>query len=193
MATTQPEPRLQPLTAPFAADVAGQLAQMMPPGVPPIALFRQVAHNPRVLERWRGGALLDKGSISLRQREIVILRVTARLGAEYEWGVHVAFFAVKAGFTAAELDASCQGGAADFAAPDEALLLRMVDMLIEQKRLDDALWHEASAVFSPAQIVEILALTGFYHTVSFTVNTLRTPLEPGAPRFPQTAEVFGPQ
>ncbi|MBP7064518.1 carboxymuconolactone decarboxylase family protein [Ferrovibrio sp.] len=193
MTSTQPEPRLPPLTAPFAADVAGQLEQMMPPGVPPIALFRQVAHNPRVLDRWRGGALLDKGSISLRQREIVILRVTARLGAEYEWGVHVAFFAAKAGFTAAELTATYQGGAADFAAADEALLLRMVDMLIGQKRLDDALWHEASAVFSPAQIVEILALAGFYHTVSFTVNTLRTPLEPGAPRFPQTAEVSGPQ
>lgn len=183
--TALAEPRLPPLTAPFADAVAAQLQQMMPPGVPPIALFRQVAHNPRVLERWRGGALLDKGSISLRQREIVILRVTARLGAEYEWGVHVAFFAAKAGFTAAEITATCHGVAADFAVAEDALLLRLVDALIEQHGWDDALWRQASQTFSPAQLVEILALAGFYHTVSFTVNALRTPLEPGAPRFPQ--------
>ncbi len=183
--TALAEPRLPPLTAPFADAVAVQLQQMMPPGVPPIALFRQVAHNPRVLERWRGGALLDKGSISLRQREIVILRVTARLGAEYEWGVHVAFFAAKAGFTAAEIAATCHGFAADFAAAEDALLLLLVDALIERHGWDDALWQQASQTFSPAQLVEILALAGFYHTVSFTVNALRTPLEPGAPRFPQ--------
>ena len=83
---------------------------MMPPGVPPIALFRTVAHNPRVLGRWRGGALLDKGSIALRQREIAILRTTARLGAEYEWGVHIAFFADKAELTEAERRATVHAG-----------------------------------------------------------------------------------
>ncbi|MEL3890609.1 carboxymuconolactone decarboxylase family protein [Ferrovibrio sp. MS7] len=177
------EPRLAPLQPPYDEAVAAEFARIMPPGVPPIALFRQVAHNPRVLGRWRGGSLLDPGSISLRQREIVILRVTARLNAEYEWSVHVAFFAAKAGFTPAEIAGTRLGGG--FAADADKLLLRIVDTLIDAKGLDDMLWEEASAVFSPAQLVEILSLVGFYHTVSFTVNTLRTPLEPGAPRFPQ--------
>jgi len=177
--------RLAPLEPPYAAAVADEFARMMPPGMPPIALFRQVAHNPRVLGRWRGSALLDTGSISLRQRELVILRVTARLGAEYEWGVHVAFFATKAGFTPAEIAATRLGDAASFTTRDDALLLRITDALLDHKSLDDALWIEASAVFSAEQVIEILALAGFYHTVSFTVNTLRTPLEPGAPRFPQ--------
>lgn len=177
------EPRLAPLQPPYDEAVAAEFARIMPPGVPPIALFRQVAHNTRVLGRWRGGSLLDPGSISLRQREIVILRVTARLGAEYEWGVHVAFFAAKAGFTPAEIAGTRLGGG--FAEDADKLLLRIVDTLIDAKGLDDALWKEASAVFSPAQLVEILSLVGFYHTVSFTVNTLRTPLEPGAPCFPQ--------
>ncbi|WP_428247804.1 carboxymuconolactone decarboxylase family protein [Ferrovibrio sp.] len=179
------QPRLAPLEPPYDDAVAAEFARMMPPGLPPIALFRQVAHNPRVLGRWRGGALLDPGSISLRQREIVILRVTARLGAEYEWGVHVAFFAAKAGFTPAEIAGTRLGGG--FTAADDILLLRIIDALIDAKGLDDALWAEASAVFSAAQLVEILSLAGFYHTVSFTVNTLRTPLEPGAPRFPQAS------
>lgn len=179
------DPRLAPLDPPYDAAVAEEFARMMPPGMPPIALFRQIGHNPRVLGRWRGGALLDKGSISLRQRELVILRVTARLGAEYEWGVHVAFFAAKAGFTPAEIAATRLGDATNFAASDDALLLRITDALLDHKGLDDALWAEASTVFSGEQMIEILALAGFYHTVSFTVNTLRTPLEPGAPKFPQ--------
>ena len=104
-------PRLQPLAPPYATEVADELTRMMPPGLPPIALFRTVAHNPRVLSRWRGGSLLDRGTVSLRQRELLILRTTALLGAEYEWGVHVAFFAGKAGFTAGELAATVHGGA----------------------------------------------------------------------------------
>jgi len=52
------------------------------------------------------GGLLDKGPLSLRQREIVIDRTTARLGCAYEWGVHVAFFADKAGFTSEQVAAT---------------------------------------------------------------------------------------
>src|SRR3546814_20337830 len=110
--------RLEPLSSPFDPAAAEVLAQMPPD----LALFRTVAHNPRVLSRWRGGGLLDKGSVSLRQREIVILRTTARLGAEYEWGVHVAHFAGKAGFTADEVIAHVPGDAAGRPAADQALL-----------------------------------------------------------------------
>src|SRR3546814_390783 len=108
--------RLEPLSPPFDPAAAEVLAQMPAD----LALFRTVAHNPRVLSRWRGGGLLDKGSVSLRQREIVILRTTARLGAEYEWGVHVAHFAGKAGFTADEVIATVHGDEAGWPAADEA-------------------------------------------------------------------------
>ena len=57
-----------------------------------------------------GGGLLDKGHLTLRQREIVIDRVTARCGSEYEWGVHVAFFAKRAGLDAAQHAPSCAAG-----------------------------------------------------------------------------------
>ena len=72
----------------------------MPPGVPPLVLFRTMARSPRVFAKMFAGGLLDKGPLSLRQREIVIDRTTARLGCEYEWGVHIAFFAERVGFYA---------------------------------------------------------------------------------------------
>jgi alkylhydroperoxidase family enzyme len=178
--------RLEPLAPPYAPEVADELARLMPRGVPPIALFRTVAHNPRVLGRWRGGALLDKGSITLRQRELVILRTTARLGAEYEWGVHIAFFAAKAGFSEAERAATVHAGPEAWSGA-EAVLVRIADALVDDATLSDALWAEAAAAFSPAQLVEILSLVGFYHLVAFVVNATGVAREPGAPGFPPAA------
>jgi len=174
-------PRLAPLQPPYAPDAAAELAQMPAD----IALFRTVAHNPRVLSRWRGGGLLDRGSISLRQRELIILRTTARLEAEYEWGVHVAFFASKAGFTDVQIAATVHGDASGWAA-DEALLVALTDALVDTATVDDALWAQAAAVFTPAQLVEIIALVGFYHLVSFTVNATGVEREPGTPGFPSS-------
>jgi hypothetical protein len=69
----------------------------MPAGVPPLVLFTTLARDARLFERFRGGGLLDKGHLTLRQREIVIGRVTAQCRSEYEWGVHTAFFAERVG------------------------------------------------------------------------------------------------
>ena len=75
----------------------------MPPGVPPIALFRTFARNLPMTEAMPGWGSYELGrdlSLSMRDREIVIDRTCARCGCEYEWGVHVAFFAERAGLTA---------------------------------------------------------------------------------------------
>ena len=120
-----PTPRLAPLEPPFEPALAATLAAMMPPGVPPLRLFRTLAHNPRVLEKVRASNLLDRGSITRREREIAILRATARAGADYEWGVHVAFFAAKVGLGEAQVAASARGSADDPAwSPRERLLVR---------------------------------------------------------------------
>jgi len=66
--------RIPPLEAPFTEDVEADFNIVMPPGMPPLSIFKTVAHNPRVLHRMVRGGLLDKGSISLADRELVILR-----------------------------------------------------------------------------------------------------------------------
>ena len=96
--------RIAPAKPPFSEDIQAAFDRIMPPGVPPLALFTTLARDARLFARLRGGALLDKGHLTLRQREVVISRVTARSGSEYEWGVHVAFFAKTAGLDAAMLE-----------------------------------------------------------------------------------------
>jgi len=174
--------RLPPLEPPYAAPVAEDLTKLMPPGVPPLQLFRTLAHNPRVLRRVRKGGLLDPGAISLRARELVILRTTALCRSEYEWGVHVAFFAAAAGFTAAQIAATVTGDPAPFD-DDERAILALCAALHDAATVSDERWLDLAARFGPDQLVELVALVGQYHTISFLTNALGIALEPNAPRF----------
>src|SRR5438270_3132539 len=115
-------PRIVPAEPPYEPQIAAELARIMPPGVPPLVLFRTMARSPRVFAKMFAGGLLDKGPLGLRQREIVIDRTTARLGCEYEWGVHIALFAERVGFGDAEIAATVKGpsDAACWAAAEQA-------------------------------------------------------------------------
>lgn len=179
------QPRVQPLNPPYAADIQAAFDRVMPPGMPPLKLFRSMAHNPRVLQRMLAGGLLDRGSIELRERELLILRATALCGAEYEWGVHVVGFAGKAGFSSAQI-ANTSSDRIDPSLWSEAeqALLELADSLHASATVDDALWRRLGMHFSDEQLIECLLLVGFYHAVSFVVNGLRVEREEYAPRFP---------
>jgi alkylhydroperoxidase family enzyme len=177
--------RMAPAQPPYPAEVQAAFDRIMPPGVPPLVLFTTLARDARLFERFRGGGLLDKGHLTLRQREIVIDRVTARSGSEYEWGVHVAFFAERAGIDAAQQRSLVRGGADDPCWTEEdRLLIRACDSLEARCDLDDALWDELGQAFGAEALIEVIMLAGFYRTVSYLTNALRLPLESYAARFP---------
>jgi alkylhydroperoxidase family enzyme len=177
--------RIAPLQPPFPPDIQAAFDKIMPVGVPPLTLFTTLARDVRLYERFRNGGLLDKGHLPLRQREIVIDRITARSGSEYEWGVHVAFFAGRAGITMDQQRSLVRGGPDDPCwTAQERVLLRACDALHETCDLDDALFAELRGVFSEAAVIEIVMLAGFYRTVSYLTNALRLPLESYAARFP---------
>lgn len=181
-----PPPRIEPVEPPYEPDLQARFEKIMPAGVPALVLFRVLARDERLLQRLFAGSLLDKGNLSLRQRELVIDRVTARCRAEYEWGVHVAFFAEGAGLRQAELYALVHGTPADPCwSLEDRLLLEIVDSLDTDCDLSDALWARARGQFSEPAIMEIIMLAGAYRTVSCLTTALRLPLEPYAARFPQ--------
>ena len=91
-------PRIDPATSPYSSVIQAALDKVMPKGVPPLTLFTTMARDERLFTRFFSGGLIDKGHLPLRERELVIHRVTALCGSEYEWGVHAAFFASKINF-----------------------------------------------------------------------------------------------
>lgn len=180
--------RIAPATPPYPTAIAEALHRIMPPGIEPLVLFRTMARSPRVFAKMFAGGLLDKGPLSLRQREIVIDRTTAQLGCEYEWGVHIALFAAKVGFGAAEIAATVAGtpDAACWSAPERPLIA-LVDDLVDHRTLTDATWTALARHFDEAQILEAIALVGYYHTISFLCRGLNLPRETWSARFPAPA------
>ena len=179
-------PRVAPLNSPYPPGLQATFGKIMPAGIEPLVLFRTLAVNERVYRRFTAGGLLDRGLLTLRQREIIIDRTCALNRCEYEWGVHIALFAGKVRFTSEQIAATVTGGDAGWS-PDERVLLDVCLELDATRHISDPLWERLSAHFTPEQILEITALVGFYRTVSLHANALCLPPEPFAVRFPVAA------
>jgi alkylhydroperoxidase family enzyme len=180
--------RIPALEPPFTPDVAAQLATMMPAGVPPIGLFRTFARNMPMttgMSRWGRYELGRQLSLTLRERELVILRTCARCGCEYEWGVHLMFFTGRAGLTDAEISSLTHGGPGDpcWTSARERALIRVADALHDSSDIDDTLWDSARETMDEAQLLDLFLLCGWYHAISFAARAARVALEPGALRF----------
>jgi alkylhydroperoxidase family enzyme len=180
--------RIMPLEPPYDGEVDAQLRSMMPPGAEPIALFRTFAKNlamARAMHPWGRYQLGRSLSIGIREREIIIDRTCARCGCEYEWGVHVAFFAERAALTAAQIASLTRGSERDpcWESEQDRLLIRLADGLHDSADIGDELWAALAARFSEAQLLDLTMLSGWYHAISFTANAARVRLEAGAPTF----------
>lgn len=178
--------RIAPAVPPYAPDIAEGFARVMPPGMEPLALFRTMARSPRVLQRMFAGNLLDRGAISMRERELMILRTCARCNAEYEWGVHVSFFGKRVELSEEDIAATlARETDATRCNEKDALILRLADELHDSASISDALWQKLSACFTSEQSLELIALAGYYHTISFMTNGLKLDCESFAARFEQ--------
>jgi len=154
----------------------------MRPGVPPIALFRVLAHNPRVLSRFRGGRLLDPGILPMRERELLILWVSRLCGCEYEWSIHAVVFAGDAGLKEADLRATLRASASE-PSPRTCLMLTAAGELVIDQRLAAATAVDLRLELKPAEIVELIALVGCYIWVAMIANAAELPPEPSARRW----------
>ncbi len=178
-------PRIAPLDPPYEAGIQSQFDRIMR-GAPPLMLFRVIASNPRAWEKFRAGSLLDRGPLTLREREIIIDRTCALNACEYEWGVHVTTFAQAAGLKEAEIRATVHEGAgAPCWSAAERALIAAVDALHARSTLSDDEFSQLASHHDDAKIFEIILLCGFYRTVSYLANGLRLPLEQNAERFPE--------
>jgi alkylhydroperoxidase family enzyme len=177
--------RLQPVSAPYAANVQAAFDRMPKSWMPPFRLFTTIARHPELFERFIRGApsYLPSTKLSIREREVLLHRVTARCGCEYEWGMRVHYFADEAGLTAAQVHATVHGDAESSCwEGNDALLIRLADELHDTCTIGDDLWPRLQAAFSDEAILELLLLAGYYRSVGYIANGLRLPLEPNVSR-----------
>jgi alkylhydroperoxidase family enzyme len=177
--------RIAPASEPFPAKAAEWIRRTMPPGRAPLQLFATIARDERLADRFFSGGLLDRGHLSLRQRELVIDRTTALCRSEYEWGVHMTFFGAKVGITEEQKHSLVHGSPDDTCwSAGDALLLRLCDELHATSTVSDGLWAALREQHPEDALIELVMLAGAYHMVSYLTNALRLPLEPDGARFP---------
>ena len=180
--------RITPLEPPFDDEIGVVLERMMPPGIPPIALFRTFARNPAMtagINGWGSYYLTKQSSLPMRTREIVIDRATARCECEYEWGIHIAFFAERVGLSEVQVRSLTFGAPSDPCWVDAAdrLSIGLVDELHDTSTISDGLWSHLDEVFTTAQLLDMMLLAGWYHAISYVARGADLDLEPFAARF----------
>jgi alkylhydroperoxidase family enzyme len=158
------QPRVEPLTAPDDDATAAALAELGPP----IALFGVFARRPdraRAIAQWGRYYLSRSVALTLRQREIIIDRATALCGADYEWGIHIAVFASKAGLTDEQVRSLAIGQPTDpcWSDPADAAVLRAVDEIHLTADLGDETWEGLRAAVGEEGAIDLLLIAGWYH------------------------------
>lgn len=179
--------QLAPIDEPFSAEVADILNAYPKRDGYILKLFRVFANSTRFLKKGTLN-LLDRDSpLSMRQREIIILRVTAKNNCEYEWGVHVTAFAQHVGLSETQVHATYLGDHRDTCwDSEEGLLIQAVDELCDLGRVTQTTYELVKSRFTVEQQLEVFALCGNYHTVSFVANTASLPNESFAATFPRS-------
>lgn len=186
-------PRIEPLEPPYTPAVEDQLHRLMGTSErEPLRLFRTLVKNAGLAHGFAelGGHNLARGTISVRHRELMILRTTALCRCDYEWGVHARVFAKAAELTADEVHNTAVGADEAFSGQDR-LVIRLADELHAGARVSPELMEALMAGWSEAQVLELLEIAGFYHLVSFVANGARVEPEPWAVPMP-AAEVWRP-
>lgn len=186
--TARALPRVAPLDPPYEPGTLEALKKLMGKiDRPPLKLFRTAARSPALLRQLveSGPFIYGKGMLPPLYRELIIQRTTARCGAEYEWGVHAAFFGERVGLTGERLVATVVGDCRSACwSEEEALLIEFVDQLHERAAITDDLWQRMSRHWNEAQILELSMLAGLYHAISFVINVAGVEREEYGASFP---------
>jgi len=143
---------------------------------PFIALLR----SPELLQRLQkvGEYLRFGSSLAPRISEFVILAVSRHWTQQFEWTVHVPL-AIKAGVSADTVAALSQARRPGAMAADEAAAYELYVELAATKGVSDATYRQALEHFGEQGVVEMLALIGYFATVSMIMNVAHTPAAPG--------------
>lgn len=145
--------------------------------------------SPELLTRAQHmGAFLRYGcSLSGRLSELAILIVARFWTQDYEWGAHRKH-ALAAGVSP-ETIASIAAARRPLDLPaDEQAVWDFATELLQTKRVSDATYAQALALFGEQGIVDLCGLVGYYQLLALTMNVARTAPpqgEPPLPRFPE--------
>lgn len=127
-----------------------------------------------------GKQVLLDSTLPFRPRELVVLRTSWHLKADYEWHYHVGY-ALSAGMTLEEISAIRDGPDAPVweGRDEDRAVLRAVDELIKDATISDETWASLAGFFDEKQLMDLVFTAGNYVLFSWAIAAFRIPLEEG--------------
>lgn len=139
-----------------------------------------LAHHPALAKAFLtfNAHVSGPSSLSMRVRELVVLRALWLQHCEYEFVQHL-MLAQHAGLTDDDVARLQQGPDAAGWSEEDADLLRSVDELNCDARISPSTWARLAKYFNTAQLLDLMFLYGCYATIAVMLNSLEVSLEPG--------------
>ena len=136
------------------------------------------------------GPLLDywvtsksKMGLTVREQELVILRMAVLYRSEYVWKHHVKV-GREFGINDTELDAIRQGSCTAFSAERERAFLELTDAFVNDRSLSPKLWNRTKGVLGPRDFVDLISLVSQYVFWALTNVCMQVQLEPAVADLP---------
>jgi 4-carboxymuconolactone decarboxylase len=147
--------------------------------VPPLNVFRMLAHAETVFEPWlrMSGAILSELELDPRLRELAILQVARQADAEYEWVQHVAI-GTASGLTADQV-AAVEEGRFEAACLDasQRAVLALTRAVVAGPEVDDTVFADLRRHLSPREVVELLLTIGNYLSLARLMTVLELEID----------------
>ncbi len=185
----EPAPRIAPLSTddlrPEWLEILGRLPGKGLQGEGfPRNVLGVLMHNPETL-----GPFLDywvtskaKMGLTVREQELVILRMAVLYRSEYVWKHHIKV-GREFGIDDAALDAIREGSCSAFPERERALL-ELADAFVNDRSLPAELWERTRGVLAPRDFVDLISLVSQYVFFALANVCLQVQLEPGVADLP---------
>ena len=134
-----------------------------------------------------GEYLRFKCRLDRRIAEMATLIAAREWTQVYEWSAHHPL-ALKAGLKPEIADAIAEGRRPQGMAEDEEIVYDLLNETFRNKSVSDATYDRAVKKFGEPDVVDLVAIAGYYALLGMLMNVARTELpegkEPGMPHFP---------
>lgn len=146
---------------------------VMEPGRPKaLNLLGLLAHHPDLTRAYHtfNGHVLFGTTLTPRQRELLVLRVSVLRQADYERAQHV-ILGLDAGLTQEEIDRITEGPAADGWSPADRAMLAAADELVADACIGDETWAALSADLDTQQLMDLVFTVGAYELLAMAMRS----------------------
>ena len=116
--------------------------------------------------------------LTLREKEIIILRTSWLYKSEYEYVQHL-ILGARAGLSETDFQRIQEGANAEGWADKDALLIQVVDDLHRLAKVSPTTWQQLDQHYDHQQVLDMICLVGYYETLAKAVSSFDIPLEPG--------------